>query len=615
MKLLRGLVVFFLGLGVVRPKKLQILHSSDNESSFVDPNSLEEKVIFYAALVVGLQQLAANEGTPSVHITAGDHVLPGPFYQASQEVPSLGQNGLADIGIYNAFPNIANGIGNHEFDGGINEFAVMLAAANYPFLSVNLDFSNVQTSEETPPIAIGPDASLCDSVAGMVTKSCYIDLGDDFLVGVIGRSPDEFFNVIEDPDVNLPGLEFVGGRDNETNTALLSAIPMVNEQVALLEAMGVNVIVLSDHAQDWTTDPLSANELRGIDVIVAAGASGFQASTLTTPPFNFLRPADEGNRAYPVALLDSENKTVLSVNSEQLYKYIGHLIVEFDDGGEVVTWDMDRSGPIATTSEAVDLLRTYLNDTSLMTIPEVRTLLDELLATPTIMDTFEEIGTTSSALIGERADVRSRETNLGRIAADSTLWQANNYPNVSVPVDVALKNGGGIRDSITGPAIIRLTIRSALAFDNTLTIVELTGGQMIAAMENSVSRFPSLDGRFPHVSGMMLEFDESKPGVQGSVSLETPSRIKTLVITKAGGMEDTLISNYQAQGDLSRTFVMATNSFLATGGDGYSSFDAGNFLGETDIGEQEILEKYIEVELGGVVDVADPPPNARVAEV
>ena len=55
---------------------------------------------------------------------------------------------------------------------------------------------------------------------------------------------------------------------------------MVLEQVDLLEEAGSDIIILLDHAQDWTTDPLAAEELRGIDVIVQAGGEfhgGFQS--------------------------------------------------------------------------------------------------------------------------------------------------------------------------------------------------------------------------------------------------------------------------------------------------------------------------------------------------
>lgn len=395
--------------------RLQILHSSDNESSFQDPNTLEEKVIHYSSLVNGLQVLASNEGIPSLHLTAGDHTIPGPFYLASSEVDALGRaNGVGDIAIFNAFPNAANGIGNHEFDGGINDFATMLGAANYPFLAVNLDFSQVDSE---PSISIAQDAVDCSEAAAAVAKSCFVTLDANLTVGLIGRAPADFFNVIEDPETNLPGLDFIGGRDQTTNQPLESAVPMVLEQVDLLEAAGAQVIVLLDHAQDFTGDPLSTSELRGIQVIVAAGSTGFMANE-PNGPFNLLRDGEEGNAEFPTIREDSEGETVVVVNSDQLYAYIGHLIVEFDAEGKVIGVD-DRSGPIATTQNAVDLFATELGVDSLDAIPAVRDVFDALQATPSIQSAFRMVGTTLHPLIGERVDVRGRETNLARLVADS----------------------------------------------------------------------------------------------------------------------------------------------------------------------------------------------------
>ncbi|MCB1019037.1 MAG: hypothetical protein KDC27_03865, partial [Acidobacteria bacterium] len=232
------------------PIKLQILHSSDNESSFLDPNTLEPKARNYSALYEGLTQLAEREGMQSIHVTAGDHTLPGPFYLAAADVPELGAPGLGDIAIYNAMNLAANGMGNHEFDGGINDTARMIDFANYPWVSVNLDFRNVVLEPGTPPIRIAPDAAVSTQDAGQVAKSTILQVGED-CIGFIGRSPADFFNVVADPPNTLPGLDFVGGR-GEGNQPNVSAIPQVLAQVDELKAKGVNKIILIDHAQDFT---------------------------------------------------------------------------------------------------------------------------------------------------------------------------------------------------------------------------------------------------------------------------------------------------------------------------------------------------------------------------
>jgi 2',3'-cyclic-nucleotide 2'-phosphodiesterase (5'-nucleotidase family) len=213
-----------------------------------------------------------------------------------------------------------------------------------------------------------------------------------------------------------------------------------------------------------------------------------------------------------------------------------------------------------------------------------------------------------------RAEVRSRETNLGSLTADSTLWfTRREYP--AIPVDVALKNGGGIRDTIVGPSIIRLTLQAALAFDNKLAVLRLTAGQLMATMENAVSRVPAADGRFPQIAGMELEYDAGLPGVEGQASVTTLSRVRTLRITRADGSLDTLVQGGFPVGDLNRTFVMGTNDFLSTGGDGYASLAAAEKLQVTDAGEQRILELYIRQELGGVVDFPEPIINPRIVRL
>ena len=361
-----------------------------------------------------------------------------------------------------------------------------------------------------------------------------------------------------------------------------------------------------DHAQDFTGDPLLVAELAGVDIIIAAGATGFLLSPFVIGPHNLPREGDVGENLYPSFGTDMGGNLVLLLDSDQLYNYVGNLIVTFDAAGNVVTFD-GRSGPVATSNAA--MLDGAVPD------PVVVATLAQLQATPSITDGFGVVGTTASPLNGFRADIRSKETNLGRLVSDSTIWGGTQYASANgLPaVDVALKNGGGIRASITGPSMIRLTLRAALAFNNKLAIVELTAAGLLATMENAVSRAPNTDGRFPQVAGMTLVYDLAQPGVEGGVTSETPSRVVSLVVTKADGTKDVVVSNGAFMGDASRTFVMATNSFLITGGDGYASLAASNQIGETDIGEQQILEDYIVTVLGGSVDIPEPPASPRVS--
>ena len=156
-----------------------------------------------------------------------------------------------------------------------------------------------------------------------------------------------------------------------------------------------------------------------------------------------------------------------------------------------------------------------------------------------------EIGTTSVELDSRRSVVRSRESGIANLFADAM--------RTATGADVALTNGGGIRADRTyppGSVLMRRDIQSELPFGNKTILLEVTGADLLAALENGVGGVEMGAGSFPHVSGMAFRFDASKP---------RGSRIADVTV---GG--EPL--------DLSRTYRLATNDFLGRGGDGYDMF-------------------------------------------
>lgn len=152
----------------------------------------------------------------------------------------------------------------------------------------------------------------------------------------------------------------------------------------------------------------------------------------------------------------------------------------------------------------------------------------------------EAIGEALVDLDGEH--VRTRETNLGDLVAD-VIRSASK-------ADAAIINGGGIRTSIKKGAIKVKDVYAVLPFDNYIAAVKLTGRQIRQALEHSVSAVEEGAGRFPQVSGIGLTYSPSaKPG----------SRVKDIFV--AGEPLE-----------LDREYTVATNDFLAAGGDGYKVF-------------------------------------------
>jgi 2',3'-cyclic-nucleotide 2'-phosphodiesterase (5'-nucleotidase family) len=150
------------------------------------------------------------------------------------------------------------------------------------------------------------------------------------------------------------------------------------------------------------------------------------------------------------------------------------------------------------------------------------------------------IGKALVTLDGERANVRTKETNLGNYIAD---WM-----RISTGADIAFENGGSIRTSIPAGDVTVGNVYSVLPFDNLLVMLEIKGSTLKAALENSVSAYPAQLGGFLQVSGFSFTFDPSKP---------VGSRVVSM--TKDGKPMD-----------MNTTFRLCTADFTASGGDGYS---------------------------------------------
>jgi 5'-nucleotidase len=152
-------------------------------------------------------------------------------------------------------------------------------------------------------------------------------------------------------------------------------------------------------------------------------------------------------------------------------------------------------------------------------------------------------------LDGDRSIVRTRESNVGNLIADIMLERTQSIKGHEA--DVALTNGGNIRTQLKAGDITKKDLYTMLPFPNTLVVVEVTGEELKKALENGVSQVEQAAGRFPHVSGMSFVYDPKKPAGERVVEVKVGDQPL----------------------DLKKTYKLATNDFLAAGGDGYESLN------------------------------------------
>lgn len=189
-------------------------------------------------------------------------------------------------------------------------------------------------------------------------------------------------------------------------------------------------------------------------------------------------------------------------------------------------------------------------------------------------------------LNGERDNVRTRETNLGNLIGDAMLDYGQT--GFSQPSDFAVTNGGGIRQSIEKGTVTLADITAVLPFGNSISQIKVTGSQVKKMFELSLrstaqkdsdgnilldeAKQPKLgaNGGFLHVSSTIhIYYDSTKQGTllaadDGNTTGQTliGSRVLRIDIqNKETGLFEPLKD--------SATYYMATNDFLAAGGDGY----------------------------------------------
>merc|ERR1719210_423212 len=173
------------------------------------------------------------------------------------------------------------------------------------------------------------------------------------------------------------------------------------------------------------------------------------------------------------------------------------------------------------------------------------------------MDTemIKELGEFKVDLDGRFSSVRTRETNLGNFICDVMVAATN--------ADFALLNSGTLRSDTIHPAgpFFLKDLLQILPMIDPVVLLEVTGAQIIAALENSVSQWPKLEGRFPQVSGINFAFDPNKP---------PGKRINSKLVKigdeyiDMGDDEDEGLDNKGNKKKV-RTYRMATKSYLAHG--------------------------------------------------
>ncbi|MQB10057.1 LysM peptidoglycan-binding domain-containing protein [Agrobacterium sp. ICMP 6402] len=304
------------------------------------------------------------------------------------------------------------------------------------------------------------------------------------------------------------------------NITIAEDVAKISEQVQKLKQEGVDKIIALTHV-GYPRDLEFIAKIPDVDVVV-----GGHSHTLLS---NTDRKA-EG--PYPTLVDNPGGYKVPVVQAGQYSKYLGDLKVVFDDSGVVKE---SKGDPI-------------LIDSSFK--PDEATLkrIDELKAPIEALKT-KVVGSSEGPIEGDRKVCRVKECSMGNLVADATLARVKDQG-----VTIAFANSGGLRSSIDAGDVSMGEVLTVLPFQNTVATFQLKGEDIRAALENGVSQIDDGAGRFMQVSGMKYSFDRSKPAGNRVVSVDV----------KEGEAFVPL--------DPAKTYIVAANNYVRTGGDGFKVF-------------------------------------------
>ncbi|MDM8521226.1 5'-nucleotidase C-terminal domain-containing protein [Anaerolineales bacterium HSG6] len=167
----------------------------------------------------------------------------------------------------------------------------------------------------------------------------------------------------------------------------------------------------------------------------------------------------------------------------------------------------------------------------------------------------------------------NNESVMGDLVTDSMLWKANQIENGAV--DIAFTNPGGLRANITGALPYMITWGNTfdvLPFGNALTVMDLTGAQVQALLDQSATLFKGT-----------LQTSGASWSWYNDTGDATPT---------AWGAYGVKINGAPLESD--KIYRVATNDFLATGKDGWVTFAEGTNRNEYLYADlQEALNEYI----------------------
>ena len=534
-------------------------------------------------VISGIKKELETQYAHVLLVDAGDHVQ-GTAYGSMDKGETI-------IQLMNAAGYDLATLGNHEFDYGMDGCMQIVQWAQYPYVSCNFyeEVNGVREENVLPSYQIFDCGTEKLAIVGITTP-------ESFTKSTPSYFQDESGNYI----YGISGGEDGSALYADVQAAIDSAVAEGATKVIALGHLGDDL-----SSQPWTSGEVIAN-VSGLSAFI----DGHSHSTV------------EGQN-----VTDKDGNSVVLTQTGQYFGQIGMMVISAETGEittgfigseEILEPVVDESGNPVKDEEGNDQTEVvgYRLVSDLYTGAEWCS--DETVAA--IKDQWiakigEQLGTvigsTSLTLDNYSADgtrlVRSQETNTGDFAADALYYL---FDNMDMDVDVAIMNGGGIRNEAVTGEISYQTCKTIHTFGNVACLQTITGQQLLDALEWGARTAGTGEecGGFLQVSGITYKIDTQWPD-------STQKDEKGVWIGGPTGgyrVHDVKVYNKETNAwdalDLEAHYNLAGYNYtLRDLGDGFNMFDGAINVLDYVMEDYMVLANYVQAFEGGVVEASNSP--------
>ncbi|MFQ2740129.1 bifunctional UDP-sugar hydrolase/5'-nucleotidase [Aeromonas caviae] len=510
--------------------KLTILHTNDTHGRFWHNDKGEYGMAAQKTLVERLRAEAKAAGSEVLVLSGGD---------VNTGVPESDlQDAEPDFMAMNSIRYDAMAVGNHEFDNPLTILEKQRQWAQFPMISANI-YDKTSGKRYFDPYKV-------------------FKLESGLKVAVLGLTTEDTAQLV-DPN-NVQTLEF---RDPTTEAANLGKQIRDNKEANLV--LAITHMGHYENGQHGSNAPGDVEMARALpagtlDAIIGGHSQNPVCMEPGTPDkYADFKPGDD---CQP----DQQNGTWI-MQAHEWGKYVGRAQFDYQNGKLTLT--------------QYDLIPVNLKNADGDFIQE------EIVKDPELYNTlltYQEkgqqelgvvIGATDGVLDGERANVRNKQTNLGRLITTATAEKLS--------TDFGIVNSGGVRASIAAGDISYRDVLTVHPFGNTVNKATMSGNELLTYLGQVATKTANTGG--------YAQF--------GGIKMTVDCQAKSVDIASIGGKAF----------EPAATYSFSIPSFSAAGGDGYPKIDTIN-AGLVDAG---VLKDYIAAKK--TIQVADYQPAGEVSYI